>query len=1359
MSRGSTRVERLLRAALALVFFAWCLLLLAGGVLYGAILPQAEQWRPRIEARATQALGVPVRIGRIEVESSGWVPTLRLHDVVLHDAQQREALRLPRVHASVSPRSLLVLSLRFDQLLIDGADLQVRRDAQGRLLVAGLPMSGGGGQGDDGMADWFFEQGEFAIRNGRLRWIDEQRRAPELSLSQVNLVVRNRLQRHALRLDATPPPGWGDRFTLRAQFRQPLLARSGDWRRWSGTVYADLPRADVDQLRRHVDLPFELNAGEGALRGWLDVKQGSPVGATVDVALNAVHLKLQRKLQPLDLALLQGRFSGERDDRGVRLSASGLHFVTGEGQRWLPSELRVAWSQRQDRPDAPITGGEFSADHLDLGLMGEIAERLPLGEAVRSLLAQTDPQGQVHGLSSRWEGPLDAPQRYRLQARLTGLSVTPGETPPPPLTGRPGWRNASLELTATEAGGEGTLSMQGGSMIFPGVFEVAEVPLDRLDAGLAWRIARPRRAGAPAEVELKVRDAVFANAEAAGELQATWRTGPGEGTGAGGRFPGVLDMTGRLSRGEATAVARYLPLTIPESARHYVAAAVQGGRVDTANFRVRGDLWNFPYAQARDGEFRIAGRVSGVSFAYVPPEGGRPSPWPAFRDVSGELVFDRSSMEIRNARARVLGYELQRVNGGIADLAADRSVLSIEGQGQGPLGEALKFVHDSPVGEWIGHALQTAQATGSSELKLALQLPLDDLSGSTVKGRVTLAGNEVRLRPDIPAFSQARGRVDFSDQGFSLQGVTARALGGEVSLDGGTLADGSTRVTAHGTATSEGLRRGTELPWLAALAGSMQGQAGYRLSVGLVKGQTEFLLTSPLTGMALDLPAPLAKPADAAMPLRVQTQLQADTLGGPSPRDQLRVEIGPVVQAQYLRDLSSEVPKVLAGAVAVQETLPPPAPGVVARADLATLDVDAWQRIADRLTSAGGGSAGSAGSAGTPAEADAGYAPQQLALRARELKVAGRRLTQVSAELSRLQAPDPGWRAQVLAEQLAGTVDARPGRVHARLSRLALPPSEVSGVESLLDQAPAQVPALDIVIDDFELAGKRLGRLEVEAVNRGAEPREAARDWRLTKLNLSMPEASFSATGQWSPAGPLQPRRRMNLAFRLDIADGGGLLQRLGTPGAIRGGKGQLQGQVSWLGSPFALDYATLDGQLNLALGQGQFLKAGPGAGRLLGVLSLQSLPRRLLLDFRDVFQQGFAFDELGGDVTIRDGVASSDNLRMRGVAAVVAMEGQADLERETSNLRVVVVPEINAGAASLAYAAINPAVGLGTFVAQLFLRKPLMQAVTREFTVTGGWDDPKVERVDRKFGDPLPDLDPPAAPAPSAAASAPTRR
>jgi uncharacterized protein YhdP len=553
------------------------------------------------------------------------------------------------------------------------------------------------------------------------------------------------------------------------------------------------------------------------------------------------------------------------------------------------------------------------------------------------------------------------------------------------------------------------------------------------------------------------------------------------------------------------------------------------------------------------------------------------------------------------------------------------------------------------------------------------------------------------------------------------------------------------RFAGQGVAHAEALRNASELGVLTRVAAAASGQTPYRLALGFVKGRTEFTLTSALNGLTLDLPVPLRKPADAAWPLRIESRLAADGAA----RDTLRVELGSVLSAQYQRDLSRDdgLPVVLRGALGVLEPAPAlPERGVHAVVTLPDVDADAWDAVLSRAPPAAAG-AGAPGAAAPGVET--GYLPTVLALRAQSIVSGGRRVDKLVLGVSQDHV-DRTWRGNVDAEQLGGYVEYRasqgpsaPGRIVARLARLALPESHTRTVENLLAEAPTTVPSLDIVIDNFELRGKRLGRVELEAAHRG--PRE----WRLSRLALTTPEAQLTGSGQWL-AGSAP---RMVLDFKLDLADSGAFLERLNFAGMLRGGKGRVAGQISWAGSPLAFHVPSLDGRFNVALDNGQFLKAGPGAARLLSVLSLQALPRRLALDFRDVFQEGFAFDNVGGDITIDDGVAATRNLRLRGVQAAVLMEGSADLQRETQDLRVIVVPEINAGTASLAYAVINPAVGLGSFVAQLFLRRPLMAASTREFTVQGSWDEPKVERVERKLDAPLPDLDPPVAPA---AASAP---
>ena len=1338
------------RFGVGLVITVWSLLLIAWLTLQWGILPHIENWREPIEARASTALGVPVRIGRIELRSSGWVPSMELHEVLLLGPDLRPALRLPRVFAAVSMRSLLSFELRFEQLLIDGAQLEVRRDASGRILVAGLDFSAPEvGQGN-AAADWFFSQHEFVIRGGSLRWTDEQRQAAPLALTDVQLVIRNGLRQHDIRVDATPPAEWGERFTVVGRFTQPLLARRGDWRRWSGEAYASLPRADLHALRQHVTLPFELSEGIGALRGWFDVKDGQPSAATVDVALRAVALRLGPKVDPLVVEEVEGRLIGRRQADGGSVSVQHFTFLTGDEIRWPQGDMTLSWRQRDGQA---WTGGEFSAQKLDMALMAQVASRVPVGDALRKLLTEAQPKGLISGLSTSWTGPLDAPTRYRAKGLLSHLSLASRPSAASGGVGRPGLHGATLQFEATEAGGEARVAMNGGTVDLPGVFDDPRLVFDQLNAQVLWTIAPPKTADAAPGLSLQIKDARFSNADAKGQLTAAWRTGEATGSARGGRLPGHLEIDAALTDGAANRAHRYLPMAISKATRQYVEQSIQSGNLVSASFRVKGDLSEFPFANARsakDGEFRINAKVVDADFAFLP---GTPATdtapahvasWPTLAKASVELNLDRGTLALRNGQARYGNLEFQGVNGAIRRLDAD-PVLVLDASGHGPLTEMLGVVNATPVGGWIGKALGTSTATGTANLTLGLDLPLKHIEAGTVKGSVVLPGNDVRITPDSPMLAGAKGRVNFTNKGFSVLGATARIYGGDVSFDGGMQADGSLRFSGQGTVSAEGLKRATDLGPLARLGGALSGQTSYRVNLGFAHNEPEVTITSNLVGLGLALPAPLNKAAETALAMRYQVGVDPASIGaGQTLRDNLRFELGNVVQAQYLRDLSGAVPRVLRGGVGVLEPAPQPAAGVAASVTLKTLALDEWEAVADKLL--GASDAREIGST-------SGYMPDTIALRVQELTAGSRRLTRVSAGLSQEAGV---WRANVDADQLNGYIEYRPpsrrggaatagGRVVARLSRLSVPKSDVEQVESLLDQQPASLPALDVVVEDFELRGRKLGRVEIEATNRSTgQGREAVRDWQLSKFNFTTPEARFTATGQWSadaaaPAGGVPAARRSVIDFKLQLSDSGALLDRLGMAKAIRGGKGQIAGQVGWLGSPFAFDVASLSGQINVAIEAGQFLKVDPGAARLLGVLSLQSLPRRLSLDFRDLFQEGFAFDSITGDVKVARGVAQTNNLRMRGVQALVLMEGSADVARETQDLRVIVVPEINAGTAALAYAVINPVIGLSAFLAQALLKKPLEEANTREFRVSGPWADPKVERVERKPGNASP--------------------
>ena len=189
------------------------------------------------------------------------------------------------------------------------------------------------------------------------------------------------------------------------------------------------------------------------------------------------------------------------------------------------------------------------------------------------------------------------------------------------------------------------------------------------------------------------------------------------------------------------------------------------------------------------------------------------------------------------------------------------------------------------------------------------------------------------------------------------------------------------------------------------------------------------------------------------------------------------------------------------------------------------------------------------------------------------------------------------------------------------------------------------------------------------------------------------------------------------------------LLTRLGYLDTMRRGHATLEGNLSWNGAPFALDYPSLSGKLNVDASNGQFNKLEPGVGRLLGILSLQSLPRRITLDFRDIFSEGFAFDSITGQVNLNRGVMDTQNLLIQGPAAKVMMSGSVSLPQETQNLKVRVQPSIGDSLAVGAMLA-NPAAGALVWLTQKLLRDPIDQAFAFEYAVTGTWVDPKVTKL-----------------------------
>ena len=1240
------------------------------------VLPAVVDYKPQIEAAVSRALGARVEIGEITAEWFGFHPRLELAGVKIFDARGEEALGLQYVGATVAWRSIVAREPRFTSLVLERPDLVLRRDLQGKLFVAGLEMKPG--ERSDGVAgDWLFKQGEIVIRNATVEWQDEARRAAPLRLENVDFLLQNDGRHHRFAVRAQPPPELGSPLDIRGD----LVGRTvAELESWNGKLYAAFDHVDLAVLQAWIDYPFEVRSGRGALRLWLGFADRTLTELTASVALDDVAARFARELPLLEMQSMRGQFGVRKTTRFELIDLDGeadiaydafarqLALVPKGGAALAPADFTAQWKPAQGKAPAR---GEVLARAIELAPLAHVGEYLPLPGDARKTLIAAAPKGRVSDVTFAWTGDIESPATYTARGKFADLGMRP-------YGAMPGFERFAGSLDVTDKGGAVTIQANGASVDSAKLFADRTIAFDSLAARVSWSFPQDT-------LLVKLDDVAFANADVAGSVSGTYR--------GGAKGVGGVDLTGRLARAEGRHVYKYIP-DLPPKVATWLRTRILSGTVGETRFRLRGDPHDFPFRDGRSGEFRIGGRVTGGTLEYA-------DGWPKLTNITADLLFDGPKLKISSPRASTLGVQIAGAVVALPDLYRDDDPhVIVDGEASGPLGEFLKFIAQSPVHGFLDGLTDRWTGDGRASLKLHLDLPLDALDKSKVAGSFQFANNSIAMESGEPTLAQVNGRVEFTEAGASARGLTAQTLGGNINLQIAT-SSGVTTATVQGTVDSRELARSVDLP----IAAELRGPITFKYTTKASRGSAgSSLLESPLTGVAIDLPAPFAKAAPETWPLRLERTASATD----PRRESVALTLGSVLNARG--EVRREGGKLVVerASVGVGDVVAP-APekaGVFIDGNLKVLDLD---RLLGAVTTAG------------DKAANADFNVTGLSLRAGTLVAIGRQFHDVA-----VRAQFDGrrtWRADVTARELAGEIAWRPegqGLVRARLKHLIHPERAPGAVSQ--DELSSELPGLSIIADRYSFDGHDLGKLEMRAVN---EPK----GWRLDKLELASTEGTLSASGLWEAA----PRGagRTQLAVKADVKDVGKYLERFGYPETVAKGTATLDGNVQWAGPVYRIDYGTLTGSLDLKAEKGQFMKVRPGVGNLLGVLSLQSLPRRITLDFRDVFSEGFTFDSINGSAKIAQGVATTDNLAMNGPAANVAIVGTADLANETQDLKVRVVPVLGDSIAVAAgVALLNPLVGAGALIAQRLFKDPLGQMFSYEYQITGSWVDPKVIRV-----------------------------
>ncbi|MBI4692893.1 MAG: TIGR02099 family protein [Gammaproteobacteria bacterium] len=1259
---------------------SFCSTLAAVVILFAAIaitglrlaLPHLPTQRAQIESWTGELIGRPVRIAGIHAEWQGWRPDLKLENVaVLSEDGKAEILKFAEIDADVAP-------LR---------SLATHQPVLGRLRMKGVTLTLlRAPDGTFGIAGfpatrspvlgWLLAQQDVVLDEARVRFIDELRGAAPLQFDGVRVELRAEHGAPRIRGAVTATSVLGRRMSFEISHAADLLGPA-----WRADLYVAVEGMPVTALAGTFDLPTATLD-----RGTLDAR----------VSTHWQNGALERVF--FDLA---GRDVGTA---GAAFSAHGnaAHTATG----WTLGVDRLAFGGA----DAPAVdpglviaygaGGDghsllLTATRLPLDGVPMLASLLPESRAaLRDLLPAIAPRGALEDLRLGYAAHGELAPVYYLSTRVKGFTTN--------AAGKlPGLDGVDAELRINNQGGALDFLDTSFHLTREGFFLVP-IEVRNLGGTIAWQERDHGWRFSLGRIAARIEDI---GVRAAGQVDLV-----------SGRAP-VVDFALDFEDGDIARVQHFLPLGLMHPhGEHWLRTGFASGRIAEGRLVLRGALDRFPFREG-EGEFSADIQLADVDLDYA-------TGWPFATDVEGLVKIRGPALDATLESGKFYQATIKPTTVRIADMFGAKPVLLINGTARAAPADTIKFITNSPLVH--GKAARVAELSISRELEIDLNIDIALYTGGKehVLGKVRLDGNRVHSDRENMTFEDVRGSISFTENDWYGEDLTALYEGEPVTLvvNGGLddpNYDSEFRMTGSFAAPQVMQELKTFAPfvhqWLTAngRTGAVNGAVGWKAVMTIPQAGSgvakKLVVESNLQGLAIDLPWPFGKTANEQKLLRIETEISQ------TPERHTRVAIEDQVRFDIVQGTDSEGGHPVEGARIVfgkggEDAVP--GPGIVVRGTAATLPLDDWALLLAAATS--------------PKSDELAKLPIDFDVTATHLQVLGQDLpdTRVTGG-KRAQT----WQVALAGPQAAGEItvprDLDGSALTLNFDKLWLNKLEsTGGAQNPLD--PRRLPPFVLACRSFRYGTVDLGQTNIVT-------KRATGGLDLETLVFNNDAFLVEAKGSWLLQGGVQSSQ---FDIELQGEKLGEVLKVFGYEGAaIAGGRSEFRIQARWLGMPSEFTLDRLDGNLELKVEDGRFLDIEPGSGRLFGLLSLQTLPRRLSLDFSDLFKKGFTFDRIKGHFNLEKGDAYTSSLKMEGPAARIEISGRTGLAAKDYDQHVVVTPAIS-NTLPLAGAVFGPA-GVGVGAALLITQKvfkavpdPVDKILSKEYSIKGSWDNPRIERL-----------------------------
>ncbi len=1245
-------------------FAAGIVILLAIVVgLFRLFLPRLPEYQEEIKTWASNEIGVNVEFTGMDARWGLSGPELKFYNAEL--LRQDTMVRLVAAEEVSIGVSLMRLisdgALQVDRVVVRETSIELRQLENGQFMLQGSlvddlrEMQQGTGRE--------FGEIEFLGLDLELLFLQPGDERPK-RIDIGRLQVRSDSVRLAVDASLSLPRELGGRVTLAAT---QLLAPPVEERSWDVDIEAgELRLAGLSQL--HEARAAQFVSGSGSINLSLEYVGGGIKSATADFAFEEI---LHEEGEPFDVG---GRLEFSQDSAGWLLAADDFRLTTPSGT-WPESSFHVETGVGRD---GQIIMLNVRASHVNLS-DGALLEPW-LTEEQNTLRSQLDVSGVIRDLNATFSDvDTDAP-RYDVAVDLDKVGISAHEK-------FPGVRGFSGSLRADRAGGLLAISSEDMSVSLPD-YLAQNIALESAAGTVIWRRSGNRTTFLSDHIEIS--NSII---ESDTNVELTFMDDGGA---------PVIDLDSTWSVSDISAARRYLPQKVMKPKLYaWLNQALIGGRIPRGKTRLYGPLDKFPFDND-EGRLLIEANIRDATLLYHPQ-------WPVAELINLEVGLENLRLYSKRSRTVNAGNEVLDAKVEIGDFR--KPVLTVEGFATGQLETIRQFAMQSPIGKVFGGQLERVTVGGDASFSLNLTMPLHDWENFDFSTQVQSNNGFVQVEGFQPPVSELNGFVTIDRESITSEALSGQFLGRPIAIEllqaPDSMAGYRLMANATGVVTATGLSEGFDLP----LDGYLIGETPYTADLYFPRaGQDEPVpfrieIESDLTGLAVDLPAPLGKAADEALPLASSIVLMAevDSIATSGTAGELLAWQSTFVKLDDHWDFDRGAMTIGGDAVVPADTR-----GLHIRGNTEYIRLREWLDLSNSEN----------------AQIGVVDRIRSIQLDIDSFYLLGQHVVDHSVRVDR---SGEDWSVQIDGDSFSGAAvipyEFTPERVLTLdMERLLLPGDDTATGDEVADEVdPRSLPSISFKANEFALGDRYLGAVEATF-----QRTEAG----LVTTNLLATDDSFTLSGEasWLADAADPSGYRSTISAALISTDIEATMQRLAYEPGIEGDQLTIDFGLSWSGGPREDFMDSLDGDVKVAFGAGQLVEVEPGAGRVFGLMSVGALPRRLSLDFSDVFTKGFGFDEIKGDFRLESGDAYTCNLSLAGPAADIGIVGYASLvDREYGQTAVV---SANVGNTLPIVGAViaGPQVAAALLIFSQIFKKPLQDMGQVYYSIDGSWDEPTVE-------------------------------